>query len=205
MTGAAKTGAKRAGSARGAAKPNGRAKAKRGRGDTQKRMTSADVDRFLGAVEEGATAREAATIAGFSRNSFYELSTRDGGFRQRWNKARERGNALLLDEAEEAARTRSVDGWLEPVFHKGKPVGARRKFSDGLLSIRLKALAPKKYRERLEVDGQARIELHCDPGFLSFCEIVVDAVKAFPEAQAALIDALSAWEAKHGRDAEPLQ
>jgi hypothetical protein len=161
--------------------------------------------RFLAAVEEGATARQAATIAGFSRNSFYELSARDGGFRQRWDRARERGNALQLDEAEEAARTRSVDGWLEPIFHKGKPVGARRKYSDGLLTMRLKALAPEKYRDRIEVDGQAQVELHGDPHFLNFCGVVVDAVKAHPEAQAALIDALSAWEAEHRHNEKPLQ
>jgi len=43
---------------------------------------------------------------------------------------------------------RGVEGWLEPVFYKGKRVGVVRKKSDKMLELALKAEDPDKYSDR---------------------------------------------------------
>lgn len=56
---------------------------------------------------------------------------------------------LRLDRAEEALRKRAIDGVKEEVYtQSGKLAGYRTRYSDKLLEIHLKALAPEKYSER---------------------------------------------------------
>ena len=57
--------------------------------------------------------------------------------------------AVELMEAE--AIRRATRGTDEPVFHKGKPCGSIRRYSDTLLIFLLKAAKPKKYRERVDM------------------------------------------------------
>jgi len=54
-----------------------------------------------------------------------------------------------LEAAEEALRERAIEGVQEEVYtHGGKFCGTKTKYSDKLLEIHLKALAPEKYAER---------------------------------------------------------
>jgi hypothetical protein len=50
---------------------------------------------------------------------------------------------------EGTADQRAIDGWDEPVYQGGELVGTRRRYSDRLLELRLKAERPDKYRERV--------------------------------------------------------
>jgi len=53
----------------------------------------------------------------------------------------------IVDSLEAGAMKRAIDGWMEPVFYKGKLVGSRRVFSAGLTVFMLKARRPERYRE----------------------------------------------------------
>ncbi len=53
---------------------------------------------------------------------------------------------------ERACETRGIVGWEEPVFHEGKVVGHKRKYSDRCLEMGLKRFAPE-YREKMQVDA----------------------------------------------------
>ena len=55
---------------------------------------------------------------------------------------------------EEEAIRRACRGVNEPVFYRGKVCGAIQKYSDTLLIVLLKALAPAKYREVHELQGE---------------------------------------------------
>lgn len=57
------------------------------------------------------------------------------------------------DRCEAEVHRRAVEGWDEPVYQGGKRVGTIRKYSDRLLELRVKALRPDKYRERIEHTG----------------------------------------------------
>jgi hypothetical protein len=57
------------------------------------------------------------------------------------------------DVLEACAIARAKDGVLEPVFYQGEPVGAIRKYSDGLMLALLKRYKPDRYAARTEVTG----------------------------------------------------
>lgn len=58
-----------------------------------------------------------------------------------------------LEEAEEALRHRAIKGVQEPIYTPtGKLAGHRTKFSDKLLEVHLKALAPDKYSDKHQHD-----------------------------------------------------
>jgi hypothetical protein len=59
------------------------------------------------------------------------------------------------DLLEEEADRRGRDGYDVPVFFRGKKVGVKRRYSDGLLQARLKAVLPNKYRERAPLPPDA--------------------------------------------------
>lgn len=61
------------------------------------------------------------------------------------------------DRCEDAALTRAVDGWEEPVWHQGVQVGTVRKYDSQLLMFLLRARRPEKYRERAEIRHQGAV------------------------------------------------
>ena len=50
-----------------------------------------------------------------------------------------RGEVALVERLETEAQRRAVEGWDEPVFHEGREVGKKRRYSDTLLIFTLKA------------------------------------------------------------------
>jgi hypothetical protein len=64
---------------------------------------------------------------------------------------------IASDLLEEEADRRGRDGYDEPVFYRGEESGARRKYSDGLLLARLKALKPEHYREGVRSEVEQKI------------------------------------------------
>lgn len=109
-------------------------------------------DLFLEALASGLTVTAACEAGGFSANCAYLLRGKDPAFADAWAKAKARGEAALVERLETEAQRRAVEGWDEPVFHEGREVGKKRRYSDTLLIFTLKGLAPDRYRERQQVE-----------------------------------------------------
>lgn len=114
-------------------------------------LTEGDRERYLVALREGRPKSEAARLAGRDPRSFARLAERDEGFGELVRVAyEEEGRDALVA----VARNRFVDGWDEPVFHRGVQVGVVRKFDNTLGMFLIKQRDPT-FRERghLEVTG----------------------------------------------------
>lgn len=108
-----------------------------------------------------------------SKDAAYKWYREDPRFRASWDSAIEAGTDLL----EDAAMSRAVEGVRQPIYQRGKLVGTKREYSDGLAMFLLKARRPHKYRERLEVSG--------DPGApLAITEITRRVIDVTPKAVA---------------------
>ena len=93
--------------------------------------TVARQEAFCAALAKGSTVQEACAIVGKSTTSAYKARDRIRGFSNRWNAGLEAAKPNI--EAE--VYRRAVEGWDEPVFHGGKQVGVRRRYSDALLKM----------------------------------------------------------------------
>ena len=92
--------------------------------------------------------RLACFKAGISRTTAYRTRDRYSSFADPWEEA-------LLDAAdilEGEARRRAVDGVEKPVYYKGKLIDTVREYSDGLLTLLLKAQKPERFRDRRDVE-----------------------------------------------------
>lgn len=112
-------------------------------------ITDEVAQKFLATLMEGWSPTRAAEVAGSPRATFYALRENDDRFRALWDTAVEAGS----DKLEDAAKSRSIDGWVEPVFYQGEACGLVRKFSDTLLMFQLNGRRPEKYRQNIKVDG----------------------------------------------------
>lgn len=101
---------------------------------------------FLALLSEYGNVSRAAQECELSRPYLYKVKSEDASFATEWEEAARVGAARLEDEA----RRRAVEGWEEPVWHKGEMCGTVRKFSDTLLICLLKAHHPDKYRENIK-------------------------------------------------------
>lgn len=88
---------------------------------------------FLRALGETGCVRDACARARISNTSAYRMRRRCPVFAKAWDRAL----AKVAPTIEQAAFERAVNGWEEPVWHGGKLVGYRRRFSDGLLRLLL--------------------------------------------------------------------
>ncbi len=107
---------------------------------------------FLAVLAQTASVTRAANQIGLSRGHMYTVRAADAVFAADWDSAVEEGTDRIEDEA----LRRAVDGWDEPVYHQGVMCGTVRRYSDGLLTMLLKARRPEKYRDRssLELGGK---------------------------------------------------
>ncbi|MBP6010789.1 MAG: helix-turn-helix domain-containing protein [Alphaproteobacteria bacterium] len=105
---------------------------------------------FFAALENGHNVRAACEAAGYARSTVYRWRREDDDFAKLWLEAL----GVAADLLEEEADRRGRDGYDEPVFHRGEQCGAKRKYSDGLLLARLKALRPHQYRENVPLPPQ---------------------------------------------------
>ena len=109
---------------------------------------------FLAAYAECGTITQAAEIAGIDRVTHYRWLKDDPEYAKAFEEAHEKS----VERLEQEARRRAVEGWEEPVFHKGKVVGKVRKYSDTLLIFLLKGAAPDKYKDRVANEHSGKIE-----------------------------------------------
>lgn len=86
---------------------------------------------FLQALRETRSVTDACEHVGLSTTSARRAYKRIPEFAAAWDHALALGQPAL----ERAAYQRAVEGWLEPVFHGGKIVGHRRRYSDTMLKL----------------------------------------------------------------------
>lgn len=86
---------------------------------------------FCDALRRNGSVTDACRAVGKSTTSAYKARERDGAFGMAWDRALGGARPKL----EEEAVRRAVEGVEEPVFHQGKQVGVKRKYSDGLLKM----------------------------------------------------------------------
>lgn len=86
---------------------------------------------FLRALSETGSVRDACARTQISTTSAYRMRDRSVAFDRAWRRAL----AKVAPTIEQAAYERAVLGWDEPVWHGGKIVGHRRRYSDSLLRL----------------------------------------------------------------------
>jgi len=104
-------------------------------------------------IRSGEQIIDVADAIGVARQTLYALRRADPDFAREWDEAADIGDMIQLNECEKEADFRGRLGWLEPKFYEGRVCGFIRKYSDGLLLARLKALAPEKYGDKAKVDA----------------------------------------------------
>jgi hypothetical protein len=97
---------------------------------------------FLRVLGETGKVPAACAQIGLTERGAYALRRRDPSFAAAWDRALVLAPATL----EQVAFERAVEGIEEPVFHAGKQVGTRRRYSDSLMR---ELLATRERRERL--------------------------------------------------------
>lgn len=104
-------------------------------------------ERFLQAFAASGNVSQAAKRAGVGRASVYVWEEHDPEFAVAFREAGIKATEALEHEAWRRAK----DGIAEPVFQHGKMVGTIQRYSDQLLMFLLKARAPERYRDRVDV------------------------------------------------------
>lgn len=115
-------------------------------------MTPDRRQKFLDRLAAGHTVKAAAKAAGLTRQRFYQLRDEDEQLAQDWAAAEREG----VDALEEEALRRAVKGVksVEPIYFMGAEVGSKTvtKYSDGLLTMLLKARDRAKFGDKSSVD-----------------------------------------------------
>lgn len=136
-------------SKRSTPKPIGRP---RGIKETRPRIQATDAcdEIFLTTLAQGKSISAAAAASGYKTRSLQKRRLTDLEFAQDWAEAYEAGTHAYEDEM----RRRAIDGVKKPVYYQGVVVGEVTECSDILLQFALRARAPEKYRENVNVSGE---------------------------------------------------
>ncbi len=112
--------------------------------------TPARQRKFIEALAETASVRQAALAVNMSKVSCYQLRNhpQGGDFKRAWDAAVDAGVAFLKDIAFE----RAVEGELEPVWVRGEMKGYKRKFSNSLLMFLLRQYGQDNEGKRVTVN-----------------------------------------------------
>lgn len=122
---------------------------------------------FLNHLKKTGNVSEAARAAGIDRKTAYNWRRGDEIFSDHWKQALEEATDLL--EAE--ARRRALEGYEEPLLYGGrlicdsggKPV-TRKRYSDGLLRMLLRAHRPASFRDVRATADECEVELSLTEG-----------------------------------------
>jgi hypothetical protein len=101
---------------------------------------------FIQRLSETGNVSASCRKAKVSRTRAYEVREEDEVFKAAWDEA-----LIVATEALEMEARRRAMGYLESVYQQGEKVGSIRKYSDTLMIFLLKAHAPEKYRDRVDV------------------------------------------------------
>ena len=110
---------------------------------------------FLAAFAEVGNITRAAELAGMARSNHYVWLEEDPDYPALFREA----DQQACDRLEQEARRRAVQGVGKPVFHKGEQCGVVQEYSDTLLIFLLKGALPDKYKERVQQDINANINI----------------------------------------------
>lgn len=102
---------------------------------------------FIKAFAKCGIINQACKAAGIHRVTVLRWREEDAPFMVAFNIAKTEAVEML--EAE--ALRRAVEGVDKPVYQRGECVGVIREYSDALLQTLLRANAPEKYRERMDI------------------------------------------------------
>jgi hypothetical protein len=107
--------------------------------------------RFLEIFGKQGNITVAAEATGIHRNTVYAWQEHDDEFAAEFRLAEQRATEVL--EAEAWRRAVDGDESETPIYHRGRLIGhvLETKRSDTLLIFLLKARAPEKYRERVQL------------------------------------------------------
>jgi len=104
-------------------------------------------ERFLRWYAQSGNVTYAAKRAGVPRNTIYEWQEASDQFAAAFREADLKATEVL----EREAWRRANEGVAEPVYQHGKLVGTIQRYSDNLLMFLLRARAPERYRDRVDV------------------------------------------------------
>ena len=111
-------------------------------------ITAQKKSAYCDQLAAGHTVRQAARAAGIDIKTAYIWRAADPDFAADWLQALEN----MTDLVERAAFVRAVDGYEEPIIHRGQVVGTRRVYSDALAALILKGRRQAIYRDRAAVE-----------------------------------------------------
>ena len=109
--------------------------------------TSRARDRFIKAYARCGNITTAAKAAGIARATVYVWQENEPEFVLAMRQADLQATEVL----EKEAWRRAEQGVAEPVYQHGKQVGTIQRYSDQLLMFLLRARAPERYRDRVDV------------------------------------------------------
>jgi hypothetical protein len=114
--------------------------------------TDANKNRLLDAIATTGNLKRACEQTGISAANHYSWLKRDPAYAAAYEDAAMEAADLL--EAE--AFRRGHDGVDEPIFYQGEECGTVRKYSDGLLTLLLKARRPTVFGDKIkqEITGK---------------------------------------------------
>ena len=96
---------------------------------------------FLAAYRETAGIEAAAKAVGIAPTRHFEWLERVAAYRQVFADVQLEVTDTLQDQVVERAK----EGWLEPVFYRGRQCGSIRRYDNHLVMFLLKAFMPEKY------------------------------------------------------------
>jgi hypothetical protein len=96
----------------------------------------------LAAYRKTFSVRATAKRPGIAETRHHHWLQQDAAYRQAFASVQSEVVDNLRDQVLELA----VEGWVEPVFYRGRQCGTIRHYSDRLLMLLLKAWKPEKYR-----------------------------------------------------------
>ncbi len=103
---------------------------------------------FLAAYEQLGNISAAAKAAKVSVNVHYKAKGNET-----YQKLFDHAKRTFVEQLETEATRRAVEGVEEPIYHAGKMVGTRKRYSDVLLIFMMKAHNPEKYGDKRETPG----------------------------------------------------
>lgn len=118
---------------------------------------------FLQTLAVTGNVTAASASAGWSRKCSYLHRKADKDFADLWDEALE----VAIDLLETQARSLAVNGVDEPVFQNGVLVGHKRRYSEKMLEILLKAHRPEKYRDNMKIEADVKGGVLVVPGIAS--------------------------------------
>jgi hypothetical protein len=104
---------------------------------------------FLAAYRLTASVTAAAKAAGFDKAMHYRWLASWPSYAKRFAAAQEHAGNVLEDEA----IRRATEGVTEAIYYQGRPVGAIKRYSDGLMQFLLRGFKPAKYGQKTEFTG----------------------------------------------------